>query len=469
MSHTVLVIDDEKNIRRTLQMVLESADLHVIGANSAEEALQIAEDHEPDVVLLDVRLPGMSGIQAIRAFRSAGFEMPIIMISGHSTISEAIDALRQGATDFLEKPLDRNRVLVSVQNALRTWSLEKELRSIRENTEKRYEMVGKSEAMRRLFEEIEKVAPTRSRVLIIGESGTGKELVARAIHRLSPRANQPFVKVNCAAIPSELIESELFGHEKGAFTGATSRKQGLFELAHRGTLFLDEIGDMSLSAQAKLLRVLQSGEFTRVGGERPISVDVRIIAATNKDLESAIEKGVFREDLYFRLNVIPIRTPPLRERPEDIPLLVAAFVQEFAKEHGIPPKPIDPEVFDVLAERSWPGNVRELRNLVERMLILSDERITIDDIPELPEQELRRLRKLFPLPQPEHREHKRESLKSYRERAEREYILSTLREVDWNISKAALLLGVERTNLHKKLKVLGIRREDEGGPKIQSG
>ncbi|MCX7808853.1 MAG: sigma 54-interacting transcriptional regulator, partial [Deltaproteobacteria bacterium] len=205
------------------------------------------------------------------------------------------------------------------------------------------------------------------------------------------------------------------------------------------------------------------------GGERPISVDVRIIAATNKDLESAIEKGSFREDLYFRLNVIPIRTPPLRERPEDIPLLVAAFVQEFAKEHGIPPKPIDPEVFDVLAERSWPGNVRELRNLVERMLILSDERITIDDIPELPEQELKRLRKLFPLPQPEHREQKRESLKSYRERAEREYILSTLREVDWNISKAALLLGVERTNLHKKLKVLGIRREDEGGPKIQSG
>jgi two-component system nitrogen regulation response regulator NtrX len=381
MTSTVLVVDDEKNIRRTIRMVLEGEDIEVLEAGSAEEALQTVESEDLDAVILDVRLPGMTGVDALKKLRAQKELVPVVMISGHASISEAVEAVLQGATDFLEKPLDRDRLLVSVRNALRTGSLEKEVRALKRNARKRYEMVGDSAVMKRLFSEIEKVAPTKGRVLVTGESGTGKELIARAIHRLSPRAEKPFVKVNCAAIPAELIESELFGHERGSFTGAIGRKKGLFEVAHTGTLFLDEIGDMAPSAQAKVLRALQSGEITRVGGEQTIAVDVRVVAATNKDLEAAVTAGEFREDLFFRLNVIPLRSPSLRERPEDVPLLAKAFLIEFCEENGMRPKPFEADVLEALSERSWPGNVRELRNVVERMAILSDDAITLDDRP----------------------------------------------------------------------------------------
>ena len=297
-------------------------------------------------------------------------------------------------------------------------------------------------------------------MLITGESGTGKELIARAIHRLSPREGKPFVKVNCAAIPAELIESELFGHERGAFTGAVGRKKGLFEAAHTGTLFMDEIGDMAPSAQAKVLRALQNGEITRVGGESTIAVDVRVVAATNRDLEAAIAAGEFREDLYFRLNVIPLRSPCLRERAEDIPALTRAFLMEFCAENGIRQKPLHPDVLESLVERHWPGNVRELRNVVERMAILSDDEITIDDLPEAPRRDLP-AEAMIALPGLQFQGGTpRESLREYRERAEREFIVATLNHFDWNISRASVVLGVERTNLHKKMRSLGIKRDN---------
>jgi DNA-binding NtrC family response regulator len=405
----------------------------------------------------------MTGVEALKKLRAQKELVPVVMISGHASIAEAVEAVLQGATDFLEKPLDRDRLLVSVRNALRTGSLEKEVRALKRNARKRYEMVGESAVMKRLFAEIEKVAPTKGRVLVTGESGTGKELIARAIHRLSPRAEKPFVKVNCAAIPAELIESELFGHERGSFTGAVGRKKGLFEVAHTGTLFLDEIGDMAPIAQAKVLRALQSGEITRVGGEQTIAVDVRVVAATNKDLEAAVTAGEFREDLFFRLNVIPLRSPSLRERAEDVPLLAKAFLIEFCEENGMRPKPFDADVLEALSERSWPGNVRELRNVVERMAILSDDVITLDDLPELPRRETKAAENAAALPAPLQGDSgPRETLREYRERAERQFVIDTLEKLEWNISRAALVLGVERTNLHKKMRSLGIKREGTG-------
>jgi two-component system nitrogen regulation response regulator NtrX len=379
-----------------------------------------------------------------------------------------------GATDFLEKPLDRDRVLVSVNNALRSDRLQREVNRLRAQVEERFEMVGQSPAMKSLFEQIDKVAPTKGRVLITGESGTGKELIARAVHRLSERSQNPFVMLNCAAIPADLIESELFGHERGAFTGAHNRKKGMFELADGGTLFLDEIGDMSVGAQAKVLRALQSGEISRVGGERSIAVDVRVVAATNKDLASEVERGNFRDDLYFRLNVVPIRSPALRERIDDIPLLAKSFLSDFCAEYGGRQKHADPEVFERLQQRPWPGNVRELRNVIERMVILSGAEITPEDVPvsglirevgsSTPsvapgakaapiEGATRSLG--VPLPSGEML-----SLRDFRDRAEREYIRTTLQGCEWNISRAATLLGVERTNLHKKMRSLGIQREE---------
>ncbi len=460
MASVVLVVDDEKNIRRTVRMVLEGEGIEVLEASRAEEALAMLEAEEIDAIILDVKLPGMSGVDALKAIRARKSQLPVVMVSGHASISDAVSAVLEGATDFLEKPLDRARLLVSVRNALRAGALEKELRALKDDARSRYEMIGEGPTMKRLFSEIEKVAPTKGRVLITGESGTGKELIARAVHRLSTRADRPFIKVNCAAIPSELIESELFGHERGAFTGAIGRKRGLFELAHTGTIFLDEIGDMAPSAQAKLLRVLQSGELSRVGGEQTIAVDVRTIAATNKDLEAAVAAGEFREDLFFRLSVVPLHSPPLRERPEDIPLLAQAFLVEFCEENGIRPKPFEPDVLEALAERRWPGNVRELRNIVERMAILSDESITLDDLPELPLREPAEAGSPTPLPAPLAGESgPNETLRAYRERAERRYVLDTLERLEWNISRAALVLGVERTNLHKKMRALGIKRE----------
>src|SRR5215831_8036585 len=345
MPSTVFVVDDEKNIRRTVRMVLEGEGFTVEEASSGEEALARLPDIGADVMLLDVQLPGMSGLEAIERLAKLKTSEPqptVIMISGHATLADAVRATKAGAYEILEKPLDRERLMVALRNALERRAMAREVAGLRAIADERFEMVGKSAPMAALFAQIAKVAPTRTRVLITGESGTGKELIARAIHRSSALVDKSFVKVNCAAIPPELIESELFGHERGAFTGATARKRGLFEMADGGTIFLDEIGDMVASAQAKVLRVLQSGEFTRVGGEQTVKVDVRVLAATNRDLQQAVAAGQFREDLYFRLNVVPLRAPPLRERPEDIPLLCDAFIENACAENNMKAKPIAP-------------------------------------------------------------------------------------------------------------------------------
>ena len=460
MSATILVVDDEKNIRRTLRMVLEGAGFDVVESEDAERALARIQEGDVDLVILDVRLPQMSGIEALEKIRARREteRLPVLMVSGHASVAEAVQAVQMGATDFFEKPLERERVLVSVRNALKTWQLEREIARLRADAHERYEMIGESQVMQRLFAEIEKVAPTKGRVLIAGESGTGKELIARAVHRLSPRADGPFIKVNCAAIPAELIESELFGYERGAFTGAQQRKKGMFELADGGTLFLDEIGDMSVNAQAKVLRALQSGEITRVGSEKTTAVDVRVLAATNKELEEEVAEGRFREDLYFRLNVVPLRSPSLRERRADIPILARSFLRDFCRDNGFPEKEVEADVLEALAARSWPGNVRELKNVVERMVILSGDAITLDDLPAEG-----RLGELDDLPEPDlpstSDAGERLTLREYRERAECAYIRKTLDETGWNISRAAVQLGVERTNLHKKMRSYGIKRD----------
>jgi two-component system nitrogen regulation response regulator NtrX len=472
---SILICDDEKNIRRTLAMVLEGLGHRVHEASSGEAALALVESEELDLVILDVRLPRMTGIEALQVIRSKPqfASLPVIMISGHASLAEAVHSVQLGATDFLEKPLDRDRLLVSVNNALRSERLQREVDRLRAQVEERYEMIGQSAVMNALFGQIEKVAPTKGRVLITGESGTGKELIARAIHRLSERKNNPFVMLNCAAIPAELIESELFGHERGAFTGAHMRKKGMFELADGGSLFLDEIGDMSIGAQAKVLRALQSGEISRVGGERSIAVDVRVIAATNKDLVAEVERGAFRDDLYFRLNVVPIRSPALRERIEDIPLLAKSFLNDFCTEYGGRQKHADPSVFELLKQRPWPGNVRELRNVIERMVILSGSEIKPEDVPASGLHREAPPSASSPPPKPLAAAETNSrslgvpltngeplSLREFRDRAEREYIRATLHTCEWNISRAATVLGVERTNLHKKMRSLGIQRED---------
>ncbi len=368
---TVLVVDDEKNIRRTLRMVLETEGYAVTEAESAEEALKLLEEGPADLGIFDIRLPGMDGLALLSRARELWRDFPVIVISGHADTPDVVEAMRRGAVDFFSKPVDRDRVVVSVKNALSRRTLEERVQALSAK-ERRFsdEMLGESPSMQKLREEILKVAPTSGRVLVTGESGSGKELIAEEIHRQSKRASGPFVKVNCAAIPSELIESELFGHEKGSFSGAAARRRGQFEVAHGGTLFLDEIGDMSLSAQAKVLRVLQTGEVTRVGSERSFQVDVRVIAATNKDLEAEVREGNFREDLYFRLNVVPIRSPALRERSDDVPLLAERFFQLAVRENGMRPKPVEPAVYELLRQHRWPGNVRELRNVIERALLI---------------------------------------------------------------------------------------------------
>jgi DNA-binding NtrC family response regulator len=376
-----MLVDDEKNIRRTLRMVLSDEKLAVTESGSAEEALRMMQEDPADVILLDIKLPGMDGIEMLGKVRKDWPGTEVIMISGHASIQDAVRATQLGAYDFLEKPLERDRVVLSVNNCLEKVRLTSQVQALSSQVSGHYEMVGGSQAINHLFEEIRKVAPTNGRVLITGESGTGKELVARAIHRFSKRAAGAFVKVNCAAIPAELIESELFGYERGAFTGAVGKKKGQFELAHGGTLFLDEIGDMSLNAQAKVLRVLQTGELSHVGGEQSIQVDVRVIAATNKDLKKAVAEATFRDDLYFRLSVIPIHCAPLRERLEDIPALVARFVDEFCRQNNFKCKEVDPEVVQKLRRYTWPGNIRELKNVVERMVIMSGDRITAADVP----------------------------------------------------------------------------------------
>ncbi|NUQ78547.1 MAG: sigma-54-dependent Fis family transcriptional regulator, partial [Polyangiaceae bacterium] len=387
---TILVVDDERNIRRTLDLVLRGEGYRVVEAASGEAALEILTNGVTPVELsiIDLLLPGMSGLSLLERMRQdeATRELPVIVISGHATVHDAVKAIKLGAGDFFEKPLNRERILVSVKNALKTRDLVRKVADFSAQIEARYEMIGQSAAMQRLYKEIDRVAPTRASVLITGESGTGKELISRAIHRLSPRSNGPFVKVNCAAIPRELIESELFGHERGAFTGAQSRKRGFFEQAHGGTLFLDEIGDMDLAAQAKVLRALQSGEISRLGSEHVLHVDVRVLAATNKDLAREVSAGRFREDLYFRLAVFPIKSPALRDRMDDLRALADAFVAVFCRENGLKPRRMDPAVYAALERRSFPGNVRELKNVIERAVILSSDVITIADLPEDPHE-----------------------------------------------------------------------------------
>ncbi len=375
----ILVIDDESSIRRTLKEILEFEKYEVDLAANGMDGLVLAKATAYDVVLLDIKMPGMDGMEVLDALQKFT-DCPVIMISGHGTIETAVEAIKKGAYDFIVKPPDLNRLLISLRNAIDKKDLVNQTKTLKKEIQKKYEIIGNSPVMIQLKEMITRVAPTSARVLISGENGTGKELVARQIHEQSNRTKSPFLEVNCAAIPSELIESQLFGHEKGSFTSAIKQRRGDFELAHGGTLFLDEIGDMSLSAQAKVLRALQENKITRVGGEKEITVDVRVLAASNKNLPEEIKKGNFREDLYHRLSVIVMRVPPLRERLDDIPLLVQYFNSELSSSHGKPDKNITDEALKMLQTFRWTGNVRELHNVVERLLILCDKEITENDI-----------------------------------------------------------------------------------------
>lgn len=453
MSKSILVVDDEKDIRISLTGILEDEGFQVATAATGADALEKAREDLPDLVLLDIWMPGMDGLETLSKLKNLMPNITVIMISGHGTIETAVRATKLGAFDFIEKPLSLDKVLIAVNNALRMKDLRIENDELKRVAGNEHELIGSAPVMEALREQIMRVAPTNASVLVNGANGTGKELVARSIHYYSQRHDKPFVAINCAAIPEELIESELFGHEKGAFTGALSQKKGKFDLADGGTLFLDEIGDMSLKTQAKVLRLIQERCFERVGGTRLVTVDVRIIAATNKDLDEEIRQGQFREDLFYRLNVIQFRVPALHERPEDIPLLVQHFVNVFYKKEGREPKLFLPEALEVLKQHHWPGNVRELRNIVERILIMVPGRtITRDDIPELQEGygESRggvpTLEGALAL----------STLREAREEFEREFIAQKLEENDWNISRTAEIIELERSNLHRKIKSYGI-------------
>ncbi|HWV56591.1 MAG TPA: sigma-54 dependent transcriptional regulator [Longimicrobiales bacterium] len=450
----ILVVDDEEGIRRVLRQLLEYEGHEVRTVSGGGEALEVFPDFRPELTFLDVKMARMDGLEVLDRLREMDGTATVIMISGHGTIETAVEATRRGAYDFLEKPLDTDRLLLTIRNALEHRGLERENERLRGEIESRYEIVGKSFAIRSVLDRIEKVGPTDARVLITGENGTGKELVARALHRLSPRADAAFVEVNCAAIPTELIESELFGHVKGSFTGAYGDRAGKFEQANGGTLFLDEIGDMSMAAQAKALRALQEGVVTRVGGERPIRVDVRVIAATNKDLVREIEAGRFREDLYFRLNVVPIHVPPLRERRDDIPMLIDHFVELATREQRLPPRTFSGEAVELLARMDWPGNVRELRNTVERLLILArGDEIGAADVQRLVGGNAAAVGAASDfLSAP--------TFGEFKERAERAYLLAKLREHDWNVSETARAVGMPRSNLYKKIERFGLQREE---------
>ncbi|MEK7735795.1 MAG: sigma-54 dependent transcriptional regulator [Nitrospirota bacterium] len=441
----ILIVDDEEGIRESLSGILEDEGYDILTAGSGEEAVRILRETSPDLIFLDIWLTGMDGIKTLQEIKAMKPDVPVIMISGHGSIELAVKATQTGAYDFLEKPLSLERVLLVSKRAIEKRTLERENIALKENLTRKWKLVGESQKIRDLREQIEMAARSNSRVLIFGESGTGKEVAARLLHEKSPRDGKPFVEVNCAAIPQELIESELFGHEKGSFTGAFEKKNGKFELADGGTLFLDEIGDMSLQTQAKVLRVIETQEFQRVGGNKNINVDVRIIAATNKDLREEVKKGSFREDLFFRLNVIPLFVPPLRERKEDIPLLVEYFLDSLAEEYGKPPRKILPAALKYLQSYDWPGNVRELKNVIERLVIMTPSNI-ID------------AKNLFI-----HVEHEGsdyfqyKTLKDARDAFEKDYIAKKLEENNWNISRTAEILDVERSNLHRKIKAYEIK------------
>jgi two-component system, NtrC family, nitrogen regulation response regulator NtrX len=444
-SKRVLIVDDEENIGRSLRMILEREGYGVNICKSVADFKKHPDSQRADAYLFDMKLPDGNGIDLLRTVKQNGAASPAIMISGHGTIADAVEATRAGAFDFLEKPLSRDRVLLAVKNALEQSTLRQENERLRELVGGPSKMVGASPAWLRAVEQASMAARSDARVLLIGESGTGKELLAAHIHNSSPFASGPFVKVNCAAIPTELIETELFGHEKGSFTGATASRRGKFELADAGTIFLDEVGDLHGASQAKLLRVLQEGEFHRVGGEQIIRVNVRVISATNRDLGGMVSQDKFREDLYYRLSVVPIRVPALRERPHDIRLMAEYFLEEFCSRNNFKRKTLDESVFPLFESYAWPGNARELRNVVERMAILTTgERLTRDSIP----VELRVHRESGP----------KSTIQEARESAEREHILRALEESAWNVSGAARALGMERTNLHKRIRALGLSR-----------
>ncbi len=471
----ILVIDDDAPIRDSLRMTLEYNGYDFVGAATGPEGLVLAERDAPDLVLLDIKMPGMDGMDVLTRLRSMDETMPVIMISGHGTTSTAVEAIKRGATDFLDKPFEStDRLLVTIGNALEQGRLRVENRSLKKDAEVRHQMVGESGALQQVMAAVGRAAPTNATVLIQGESGVGKELVARTIHRNSLRRRERFVQVNCAAIPEELIESELFGHEKGSFTGATEKQVGKFEQADKGTIFLDEVGDMSQKTQAKVLRVLQEGEVERLGSARTIKVDVRVIAATNKNLEEEIEKSSFREDLYFRLAVIPIQVPSLRERPDDVPLLVRHYMEYFSRENNTRAKRITNAALETLQRNRWKGNIRELRNTVERLIIMTGgDTIDVADLP----GSIRNPSAVsagaagagtgpFGLALPksavEGEPTKAGTLREFKDSSERAYLVAKLRENGWNISKTAEVIDTPRSNLYKKLEQYQISQETDG-------
>jgi two-component system nitrogen regulation response regulator NtrX len=454
MSDSVLIVDDERGIRETLRAVLEDEGFECEAVSSGEECLEAVGRRSFGCVLLDVWLPGLDGLETLARMREQGADAAVVMISGHATIETAVRATKLGAFDFVEKPLSIEKTVLTVRNALRQRGLERVNAALSEELRDEWAMVGESVAMRALRKQIELVAPTDGRVLIYGESGTGKELVARAIHARSLRAAAPFVELNCSAVPEELIESELFGHVRGAFTGATGPKRGKFELADGATLFLDEVGDMSQRVQAKVLRVLEEQRFSPVGSNAQVRVDARVIAATNKQLDVEIERGNFRPDLFYRLNVIPFEVPPLRDRLEDVPALVEHFNEKFSRAYGKPPKKFDADAIEALRNYTWAGNVRELRNTVERVVIMhAKQKVAASDLPPLGGEE--------PAPAPL----KFSSFKEASEAHQRDFIRAKLAEAEGNVTRAAELMGIDRSHLYRRMRALGIkvRGERENG------
>jgi two-component system nitrogen regulation response regulator NtrX len=452
----ILLIDDDAGIRDSMRMPLEYEGYEYLQAATAEEGISLVRRESPDIVFLDVKMPGMDGMEALSRIKAIDDSVPVVMISAHGTTSTAFEASKRGAIDFIEKPFGAERLLVTIRNQLDRTRLIDENRSLKRAAEVRHQIVGESLGLRQVWDAIKRAAPTNATVLLLGESGVGKELVARAIHRNSLRARERFIQVNCAAIPEELIESELFGHEKGSFTGATEKQIGKFEQADRGTIFLDEVGDMSPKTQAKVLRVLQEGEVERLGSARTIKVDVRVIAATNKDLEQEIEKGTFREDLYFRLSVIPIVVPPLRDRREDIPPLVRHFADLFSRDNNRRPQRFTPAALEYLQKARWKGNVRELKNTVERLIIMTPgETVDVDDQRDAVRLEAK-------APGSDNEKEPPGTLREFKESAERAFLVGKLRENNWNISKTAEVIGTPRSNLYKKLEQYGITQESDG-------
>jgi len=460
MAESILIVDDEATILTSLSQVLQDEHYQVVTATSGPEALKLIASDVPDLVLLDIWMPEMDGLEVLKRARDQVPTLQVMIMSGHGSIETAVKAIKLGAYDFIEKPLSLENVTLRIRHALDQRRLEEENQKLRTKVERRFELVGNSPAMQRLRQLIETAGPTSGRVLIGGENGTGKELVARAIHHHSPRGDKPFVAVNCAAIPETLIESELFGHEKGAFSGATSTKRGQFEQADGGTLFLDEIGDMSLNTQAKVLRALQEQQFHRVGGGKLIKVDVRVIAASNKNLVKEIEKGAFRDDLFYRLNVLPVEVPPLRNRREDIPMLVKHFIRQHAEEQGLKPKEVSHEALDALEAYEWPGNIRELRNMIERLMIMVPG--SVIEAPHVGMSlQSRPGNNASTSPGAGVAYKNFDSLRDARNAFEREYITRKLLEHNWNVSKTADDLKIERSHLHRKIKLLSVQLRPE--------